>query len=254
MAASDTFPVLPLPPQVDRLVGFEPTYSSRRIAYVGLIRRKAEEQGLPPAIADAVAHIESAFNPQAVGGVGEIGLMQIRPQTALMLGYRGPPSGLFEPDTNVHYSVTYLTGAWRRAGGDLCRTLMKYRAGHGEERMTPLSVEYCRRARSYLAAIGSPLGHGAVPSVIRPEGPFRAVALAATGPADTTTDREAGQPAPAFGASRPAGKQTSARQLSSLRKLRGPQFWAAHEARVKRIVAKLKRSRMQVAAGPQNRL
>jgi len=31
---------------------------------------------------------------------------------------------------------------------------MKYRAGHAEERMTPLSLEYCRRAREYLAQNG----------------------------------------------------------------------------------------------------
>jgi hypothetical protein len=37
---------------------------------------------------------------------------------------------------------------------------MKYRAGHGEERMTPLSVEYCRRVRTHLAAIGSPFAAG----------------------------------------------------------------------------------------------
>jgi ABC-type uncharacterized transport system substrate-binding protein len=30
---------------------------------------------------------------------------------------------------------------------------MKYRAGHGEEQMTPLSVEYCRRAREHLAQV-----------------------------------------------------------------------------------------------------
>jgi hypothetical protein len=27
---------------------------------------------------------------------------------------------------------------------------MKYRAGHGEDQMTPLSVEYCRRVREHL--------------------------------------------------------------------------------------------------------
>ena len=56
----------------------------------------------------------------------------------------------------------------------MCRALMKYRAGHGEERMSPLSAEYCRRARGYLAAIGSPLVQGAVPTIGRPEGPFAA--------------------------------------------------------------------------------
>jgi len=119
--------------------------------------------GLPPDLADAVARVESAFNPDAVGKVGEVGLMQVRPETANMLGYRGPVAGLFEPETNIRYGVAYLSRSWQLASGDVCRALMKYRAGWGEERMTPLSVEYCRRARRHLAAIGSPLARGAEP-------------------------------------------------------------------------------------------
>jgi hypothetical protein len=91
--------------------------------------------------------------------------MQIRPETAALLGYRGTASGLFEPETNVYYSVAYLAGAWRRANGDLCRALMKYRAGHGEERMSAFSIEYCRRARSYLASTGSPLAEALLPPI-----------------------------------------------------------------------------------------
>ena len=71
--------------------------------------------------------------------------MQVRPETAHLLGHRGSVQALFEPETNVRLGVTYLSRAWELAKGDLCRALMKYRAGHGEEQMTAL-VEYCRRA------------------------------------------------------------------------------------------------------------
>jgi hypothetical protein len=120
-----------------------------------MIRRAAEQHGVPPAIVDAVVRIESAYSPTALGGVGEIGLMQVRPTTAAMLGFRGTTAELADPETNISYGVTYLAQAWRLSGGDLCRALMKYRAGHGEERMTPLSVEYCRRARVHLVSIGA---------------------------------------------------------------------------------------------------
>ena len=134
----------------------------------------AEQHGMPPDIAEAVAAIESGYRPDAVGAVGEVGLMQIRPETAAMLGYKGEVSALFDPEVNVRYSVTYLAGAWRKADGDLCRTLMKYRAGHGTEYMTALSATYCGRARSYLAGIGSPIGEGASPVVLAPvDGPLR---------------------------------------------------------------------------------
>ena len=155
---------LPLPPVIERLIALPQTFQKGRAAHLALITREAERAGLPVAVADAVVNTESRFNPTAVGGVGEVGLMQIRPQTAAMLGYKGGLTGLFDPETNVHFGVKYLAHAWTLAKGDLCRALMKYRAGWGEERMSPLSVEYCRRARQHLAAIGSPLADGALPS------------------------------------------------------------------------------------------
>src|SRR5215207_5699174 len=87
------------------------------------------------------------------------------PQTALLLGYKGPLTGLYEPETNVRLGVRYLAEAWRLANGDLCRALMKYRAGHGEERFSERSAEYCRRARAHLASVDSPLATAPVPSV-----------------------------------------------------------------------------------------
>jgi hypothetical protein len=157
------FPALPFPPEIDGLIGLPQTYGKGRSAYLPLLTREAKMTGLPPDLADAVARVESAFNPNAVGKVGEVGLMQVRPETADMLGYRGPLAGLFVPETNIRYGVAYLSRAWQLAQGDVCRALMKYRAGWGEEQMSSLSAEYCRRARGHLAAIGSPLAQGAEP-------------------------------------------------------------------------------------------
>ena len=137
--------------------------------YRALIRREAAKNGLPPDIADAVAAIESGYDPGAIGGVGEIGLMQVRPETAAMLGFKGDLAELARPDVNIHYGVTYLGQAWRLADGDLCRALMKYRAGHGEEIMSALSMTYCGRARAHLAAAGSPFAAAiSVPFVFDP--------------------------------------------------------------------------------------
>jgi len=165
LAQPGPVPLLPLPPGVGDLIGLRQAYPKGRNAHLALIRREAERYRVPPELADAVAQIESAYNPQVSGALGEVGLMQIRPETAALLGYRGTASGLFEPETNVYYSVAYLAGAWRRANGDLCRALMKYRAGHSEERMSAFSIEYCRRARSYLASTGSPLAEALLPPI-----------------------------------------------------------------------------------------
>lgn len=131
-----------------------------------MVTREAERRGLPPAVADAVVTVESGYRTSAVGTVGEVGLMQVRPATAAMLGYRGGLTGLFAPEVNVQYGVTYLADAWRLTGGQLCETLMKYRSGHGETKMTQRSVEYCVRARRHLASIGSPLALAPVPQAV----------------------------------------------------------------------------------------
>lgn len=51
-----------------------------------LITQQATMQGVPPAIALAVAQQESGFNQNAVGAAGEIGVFQLMPATAAGLG------------------------------------------------------------------------------------------------------------------------------------------------------------------------
>lgn len=119
-----------------------------------IVRREAESRGMPAEIAEAVVSVESAYNPRAVGGVGEIGLMQVLPSTARMLGFSEPLPKLFDPETNIKYGVRYLGQAWKLTGEDICGTVMKYRAGHGETRFSHKSVAYCLRVRAILEKRG----------------------------------------------------------------------------------------------------
>jgi soluble lytic murein transglycosylase-like protein len=125
-----------------------------RHGYRALATCQAAWQGLPPHVAHAVIEIESGYHEAARGGDGEIGLMQVLPSTARMLGFRGTLDELSEPENNVRFGVRYLAEAWRLAAGDLCTALMKYRAGHGETRFSVLSVRYCDRARQILQREG----------------------------------------------------------------------------------------------------
>lgn len=125
-----------------------------RVDIVATIEREAKRAGLPAEIAEAVAHTESGLNPSRIGADGEIGLMQVLPSTARMLGFSGSLTDLAVPDTNIRYGVTYLARAYRLAGGDLCTAAMKYRAGHGEKRFSYLSVDYCRKVRARLSSRG----------------------------------------------------------------------------------------------------
>ncbi len=129
----------------------------QRAAFNALITREAERRAVPPALAAAVASIESGWDPNARGSSGEVGLMQIMPATAQMLGFQGTLEQLADPETNIRLGVRYLGTAWALSGGNPCVTLMKYRAGHGETVMSARSMVYCNRAQRYLAAVGSPL-------------------------------------------------------------------------------------------------
>jgi hypothetical protein len=153
-AAAATLPDFPVPalpmPEFPGLQLPAPPASDQRAVLWPLVRAEALRQGVPPALADAVAIVETGYTPGAIGGSGEIGMMQVMPSTARMLGYAGPMSDLFVPATNIHYGVTYLAQAWAASGGNACRALMKYRAGVGEDGFSPLSIQYCRRAAAWL--------------------------------------------------------------------------------------------------------
>ncbi|WP_352735109.1 lytic transglycosylase domain-containing protein [Mesorhizobium sp. M0276] len=51
------------------------------------------------ALAHAVMEIESGFDPDVQGADGEVGLMQVMPATARMLGFRGSLDDLSAPAT-----------------------------------------------------------------------------------------------------------------------------------------------------------
>jgi soluble lytic murein transglycosylase-like protein len=126
-------------------------------SYRVLVKSEAKQTSMPWEIADAVMSVESGYNPAAIGTSGEIGLMQILPSTARVLGFSGTDADLAVPETNIHYGVTYLAEAWTLAGGDLCTAVMKYRAGHGETRFSYRSVDYCLAVRGKLLARGYPV-------------------------------------------------------------------------------------------------
>jgi soluble lytic murein transglycosylase-like protein len=131
--------------------------------YRAVVMREAAAYGIPPQLVDAVMAVESSYNPATQGADGEVGLMQVMPSTASLLGFSGSLAELAVPETNIHYGVMYLAAAWRLAGQDICTATMKYRAGHGETRFSVRSVDYCTRVRAHLVAHGYPVT-GIVPS------------------------------------------------------------------------------------------
>lgn len=119
----------------------------------GRIAAHAKAAGLPAELAEAVVRHESRFNAKARGRHGEIGLMQIKPQTARGLGYSGSAAGLYDVETNLKWGMAYLAGAYKLAGGDTCGTILRYNAGHGATRMNRISRAYCSEVTTYVASL-----------------------------------------------------------------------------------------------------
>ena len=95
----------------------------------GLIAKYARLYGVPEELVHRVVHRESRYNPKAFSR-GNYGLMQIRYNTARGLGYDGPPAGLFDAETNLHYAVKYLRGALLVADNNHDGAVALYSSGY----------------------------------------------------------------------------------------------------------------------------
>lgn len=94
-----------------------------------LIAKHARAYDVPVDLVHRVVQRESGYNPAARNGP-YYGLMQILPETARTMGYRGAPDGLLDADTNLRYAVKYLRGAWLVARGNRDRAVMWYARGY----------------------------------------------------------------------------------------------------------------------------
>jgi soluble lytic murein transglycosylase-like protein len=119
--------------------------------FANIVAKYASEHGVPPALAHAVIRVESNYRPNVTGRAGEIGLMQIKPATARMMGYSGSAKGLYDPETNIRYGMKYLAKAQAVGDGTTCGTILKYNAGHGAKRMNPISANYCAKVQRIMA-------------------------------------------------------------------------------------------------------
>ena len=94
-----------------------------------LIRKYARIHDIPESLLHRVIQRESDYNPRARNGP-YYGLMQILPQTARTMGYRGTPSGLLDAETNLKYAGRYLRGAWLVSHGSQSKAVMWYAKGY----------------------------------------------------------------------------------------------------------------------------
>jgi soluble lytic murein transglycosylase-like protein len=96
------------------------------------IREIAEQEGIDPELALAIAKVESRLDPNAIGGIGEVGVFQLRPdkhkvdkgnvqsniRTAMK--YLKQVKKICEPNYGEAWFICYNTGEYyRKKNGEL---------------------------------------------------------------------------------------------------------------------------------------
>lgn len=108
----------------------------------------AARHGVPKNLVLAVIAVESQFDPLAMSSRGALGLMQLMPSTAQILGVTDP----FDPRENIDGGVRHLRALMDRFDNDLPLALAAYNAGtravirHG-------GIPPYRETRQYVSSI-----------------------------------------------------------------------------------------------------
>jgi soluble lytic murein transglycosylase-like protein len=113
-----------IPPLGSIAVKTEPAYDGK---YDPWINYYCEMYAMDPELVKIVIDKESQFNPSAVSRSGAIGLMQLMPETAEILGVKDP----YDPSQNIEGGVRFLRNMFDMFGGNLELALAAYHAGPG---------------------------------------------------------------------------------------------------------------------------
>ncbi len=137
------------------------------------VDEKAKQHNIDPQLVKAVIRTESNWNPYAVSPKGALGLMQLMPGTAALLGVNP-----FDPFENIDGGIRYLKYMIERFNGNLTLALAAYNAGpklvekKGMVPSIPETIAYVKRVMQYYngeQGIGSNVDEKAIQREITKE-------------------------------------------------------------------------------------
>jgi soluble lytic murein transglycosylase-like protein len=138
-----------------RYVSTTPVEStSTRELYDPYVLEYSNQHSLRPELVRAVIQVESGYNPRALSPKGAMGLMQLMPDTARMLGVQRP----YDPEQNIRGGTRYLRLLLDKYEGNEELALAAYNAGSGAVDRYGKRIPPYRETRDYVRKVGSKAG------------------------------------------------------------------------------------------------
>ena len=131
--------------------------TSARELYEPYVLEYSNRHSLRPELVRAVIQVESGYNARALSPKGAMGLMQLMPDTARMLGVQRP----YDPEQNIRGGTRYLRLLLDKYEGSEELALAAYNAGSGAVDRYGKSIPPYRETRDYVRKVGSKAGDNA---------------------------------------------------------------------------------------------
>jgi hypothetical protein len=131
---------------------------SARERYEPLVIEHSNKHSLRPELVRAVIQVESAYNPRALSPKGAMGLMQLMPETARVLGVQRP----YDPAQNIAGGTRYLRLLLDKYNGDEVLALAAYNAGSGAVDRHGRKVPPYRETQDYVRKVSLSAGEAPV--------------------------------------------------------------------------------------------
>ena len=117
--------------------------------YEGLVRKYAEQSGVPYELGMAVLKAESGGNPNALSPKGAGGLMQLMPGTAKEMGV----TNVNDPEQNIRGGMGYLAKKLAEFNGNVPLAVAAYNAGSGAVRQAGNQIPNYAETKAYVPRV-----------------------------------------------------------------------------------------------------